>query len=245
MMITGTLLLAGLLLQACNSADSGAPPADLENNWTEYIEAGVDNLDSYASESLLNVQITDGAEIVADYDEEVIQMQVVGDLEQVYSMTERDEVITQELFFEDNHFYLNETNGWVKYEDAGPIEYDSWYPHVVEALVSIAHLIEANHTDTQLELTYEGYDYDVWEAFEGVFSLTMSGINEDNIHMTLTTYMDESTYYLERLTLDIRGEQVQDQTVLGSVSIHVDVNYFDHDQVDLSEVKAKITEDVE
>ena len=85
----------------------------------------------------------------------------------------------------------------------------------------------------------------MWEAFEGVFSLTMSGINEDNIHMTLTTYMDESTYYLERLTLDIRGEQVQDQTVLGSVSIHVDVNYFDHDQVDLSEVKAKITEDVE
>ena len=62
--------------------------------------------------------------------------------------------------------------------------------------------------------------------------------------MTLEATLDGSTSYLQDFLLHIHGEQTEDDQQLSSVSINVEVDYFDHNEVDLTEIKDQVDKDL-
>ncbi|GAA0360621.1 hypothetical protein GCM10008932_11530 [Alkalibacterium iburiense] len=237
--IIGSLIISGCVLVGCQS------PEDLEENWTEYIQEGSENLESYSSDTDIRVSVSLGPDNVVEEDELKIVISIVGDLDKGYSVEENVAGLSQEVFFEGNDFYLKENENWTHYPDAGPIEYAPWYPNVVESLIEIEDLMEASHSGDVLVLSYEGNDREVWEAFEEEFSLSISGVSEENITMTLEATMDDSTYYLQDLSLNIVGEESDGDMEIGRVTIIVEAQYTDHDTVDLTDVEEEIANDVE
>lgn len=237
--IVGGLVFSGLVLAACGNTE------DLAENWTEYIQEGSENLESYSSDTVIGIDVALGPDLLTDEDEQSIDISIVGDLEKGYSVEENLEGLRQEIFFEGNDFYLLENDTWTHYPDSGPVEYAPWYPNIVDSLVELDHLIEASHSGNTLELTYEGNNSEVWEAFEEAFDLSMGGIEEENINYTVEATMDDSTYYLQDLSLDVMGEETDGDIELSRVNINVDVQYGDHDEVDLTEIEEEVANDAE
>lgn len=241
--LVGSLIFGGLVLTGCGNA------ADLEENWTEYIQEGAENLESYSSETVIGVKVALGPDLLTDEDEQSIDISIVGDLEKGYSVEENLEGLRQEIFFEGNDFYLLENDTWTHFPDSGPVEYAPWYPNIVDSLVELDHLIEASHSGDTLVLSYEGTGLEVFNAFEEEFSLSMGGVEEENVTITLEATMDDSTYYLQELSIDIMGqetiEDIEEDMEVGSVNIIVDVEYDDLDDVDLTDIEEDIANDVE
>ena len=102
--IVGSIVFSGLLLTGCGNA------ADLEENWTEYIQEGAENLESYSSETVIGVKVALGPDLLTDEDEQSIDISIVGDLEKGYSVEENLEGLRQDIFFEGNDFYLLEND---------------------------------------------------------------------------------------------------------------------------------------
>ncbi len=236
------LLLSGLLLGACGEpADIEAvePKEDVAENWTAYIREGDAALESYTSDTQLNLILESGPEAMTEEDEAFIHMQMIGNLEQGYT-----EDAIGALYFEENDIYVQEGNTWVFYPDSGPIEYPSWYPHIVDALVEIEHLVEAASADGSVELFYEGNDPEVWEAFEEEFTLAIEGVSQENVYITLNAVIDDTDYYLQDLNIDILGEEQLGAMGRNRINIQIAVDYYDHNQVDLTNIEKEITQDI-
>ena len=67
-------------------------------------------------------------------------------------------------------------------------------------------------------------------------------MDEENINIALEAVLDDENYYLQEFRMDILGEETDDDVQLGSINIQVDVDYYDHDNVDLSDVQAETVE---
>lgn len=230
------LMVSGILLAACNTTDEDGTVEDLEENWAQYIQEGSDTLENYGSDTDIALDLALGPDLMTDEDEVWITAQIIGDLDKGYIVTEEGE-----LYFDGNDAHQLEGNTWVYYPDSGPIEYASWYPNIVGALTEIEGLIEANHADGNLALTYEGNDPEVWSAFEEEFDLSIDGISSENISIALDATVDEDSYYLQDITLDILGEETENDVKISSVAILIEVDYFDHDEIDLTEIEEEIS----
>ena len=229
---SGVILFSGFLLAAC-----GDTTADIADNWTEYIEEGNENLENYSSDTQLNLVIEMGQGIMTEEDDAFIHVSMIGDLEEGYI-----EQGTELLYFVGNDVHVYEGGTWNFYPNGGPIDYPSFYPNIIDSLVEIEDLIEATHTNGSVELFYEGNDREVWDAFEDEFSLSIDGVDEENINIALEAVLDDENYYLQEFRMDILGEETDDDVQLGSINIQVDVDYYDHDNVDLSDIEAEVIE---
>lgn len=233
------LLFSGLILTACGEmTDNGSTPEDVAENWPTYIQEGEAVLESYSSDTQLDLEMSMGPGLMTEEDSAFIHVQMVGDLEQGYI---EDDVSS--LYFEGNDVYVEEGTEWVHYPDSGPIDYPSWYPNIIDSLVEIEAFIEATHTDGSVALTYDGNDPEVWNAFEEEFQLSIDGISPENINIDLEATMDDENYYLQDLYIDIMGEETADEEVeLGSINITIDVEYYDQNEIDLTEMQEEITQ---
>lgn len=229
---SGVILFSGFLLAAC-----GDTTADIADNWTEYIEEGNENLENYSSDTQLNLVIEMGQGIMTEEDDAFIHASMIGDLEEGYI-----EQGTELLYFVGNDVHVYEGGTWNFYPNGGPIDYPSFYPNIIDSLVEIEDLIEATHTNGSVELFYEGNDREVWDAFEDEFALSIDGVDEENINIALEAVLDDENYYLQEFRMDILGEETDDDVQLGSINIQVDVDYYDHDNVDLSDIEAEVIE---
>lgn len=237
---TTVIFSSVLLLSACGMATEEGAPTDLEEEWPQYIQEGADSLESYASDTQIDLEMALGPGLMTDEDETSVEAQIIGDLEQGY--VDQD---GYELYFDGNDVYQMEGNTWVHYPDEGPIEYNSWYPNVVDSLVEVESFIQGTHNEESLALTYEGNDVEVWDAFEEEFALAIDGISQENIQMSLDATLDDESYYLEDFRLDIFGEEVEGEVEVSSISILVDVEYTEHDAVDLTEIEEEISKEVQ
>lgn len=215
------------------------------DNWPEDLEEATENLDSYASDIYLDLELSIGPDAMAERDEDWITTYVIGDYEQGYTISEDEEGITQELYFDGNDIYLVEEDGWTAYPDEGPVEYDTGYHDLVESLIEIEELLEAEESGDDIELHYEGNDPEVWDAFEEEFSLSIDGIEQEDITILVEATIDTETYYLDELIIDIVGEQTDEEIEgeLGSVTMYIEADFYDHDEVDLSDVEEEIEEE--
>lgn len=178
-----------------------------------------------------------GQGIMTEEDDAFIHASMIGDLEEGYI-----EQGTELLYFVGNDVHVYEGGTWNFYPNGGPIDYPSFYPNIIDSLVEIEDLIEATHTNGSVELFYEGNDREVWDAFEDEFALSIDGVDEENINIALEAVLDDENYYLQEFRMDILGEETDDDVQLGSINIQVDVDYYDHDNVDLSDIEAEVIE---
>lgn len=217
------------------------------DHWAENLEESTENLESYASDMYLDLEVSIGPDAMSDRDEDWLTMYIVGDYEQGYSISENEEGVTQELYFEGDDIYLVEEDGWNAYPDEGPVEYDSGYHNLVASLIEIEDLLEAEESGDDIELHYEGNDPEVWDAFEEEFSLSIDGIDEEDITILVEATIDGETYHLEELLIDIVGEDTDEEIEgeMGSVTMFIETEFYDHNEVDLSEIEEEIEEELE
>lgn len=231
----GLVFFSGVMLSACGMVGVQGAPEDLAENWSQYITEGSEALGSYGSDTDIDLIVSMGPDMMTDEDHIFVTMHVIGDLEEGHM--EQD---GYEMYFQGTDAYQLENGSWVHYPEEGPVDYPSWYPNIADALVEIESFIQAEHSDGELKLSYEGNDREVWNAFQEEFALSIDGISPENIVIDLDASLDEETFYLEGLTLDILGEETEGETTLASVSIVIEVDYFDHDEVDLTEVEEEV-----
>lgn len=230
------ILFSVVFLGACG--EDG--PNDLADNWPDYIQLGNEALKSYSSDTQLDLEMDMGQGLMTDKDEAFIHVSIIGDLEKGHI----DQGMGS-LFFDGNDVYAYEGNDWSFYPDGGPIDYPSFYPNIVESLVEIEDLIEATQTDGSVELFYEGNNREVWNAFEEEFALSIDGVAEENIHIVLESVLDDSNYYIQEFRMDILGEESDGDVQLGRINIQIDVDYFNHDNVDLEEIESEVLQENE
>lgn len=231
------ILMSTFALVACG--ETGQTSEDLEENWSTHIQEGNEALNDYASDTNIDLKVQVGPDMMTDEDNAFIHVRMVGDLEKGYI-----EDGSGEFYFDGTDVYVLENGNWNHYPDNGPIDYPSWYPNVVEALVEIEEFIEANHTEGTITLSYDGNDREIWNAFEEEFALSIDGISEENINIKLDATLDDTEFFLQDLTLDILGEETDGEVELGSVAMLIDVDYFDHNEIDLSQTESEIFENV-
>lgn len=63
--------------------------------------------------------------------------------------------------------------------------------------------------------------------------------------MSLDATLDDESYYLEDFRLDIFGEEKEGDVEISSISILVDVEYTEHEAVDLTEIEEEISKEVQ
>lgn len=249
----GLILLSSLFLVACGLTENNGSggngengseevvnkvPDDLEENWAKYLQEGNENLDNYGSDTSIDITTAIG-DMMADEDSVSITMFIEGDLDKGYNIVE-----DQEVYFDGDDIFVLENGQWVHYPNEGPIDYPSWYPNIVNSLLKVEDLIEADYSGDKVTLTYDGNDPEVWDAFEQEFALSIKGIQRENINISLEATMDDQAYHLQHLVLDIVGTEKADDVELASVTIFVEANYYDHNEVDFTEVEEKIDEDM-
>lgn len=249
----GLILFASLLLVACGTTDdndvsddmdeNGAAevvdesPDDLEENWAQYLQEGNEGLDNYGSDTYIDVSTSVGPDM-NDTDQVEITMYIEGELDRGYNV-----VGDEELYFDGTDVYVLENGEWVYYPDEGPIDYPSWYPNIINSLLEIEELVEADYSGDEVTLTYSGNDPQIWNAFEQEFELSIDGVARNNINIDLTATMDDENYFLQSLVLDIVGTETEGEET-ATVSIFVEADYYDHNEVDLTDVEEDIDEDV-
>lgn len=260
--INGIVGLASLtLLMACDQigdeqdspeeeteevAEEPDVPDDLETNWAEYIQEAEEELESYTADLYLDVNASIGPDVLTDGQEDWLTFRVIGDFEEGHFTSEDEEGTNQEFYFNGSDAYVIENGEWVHYPDQGDeVTFDADYATLIDSLVEIEDLLEAEVTDGELRLSYEGNDREVWDAFEEEFSLSIDGIDEENVEKEIEATFDEETQYLHDLTLDISGSQGENDVELGSVSIYIEVEVSEHDEVDLSDIEEEVTQEAE
>lgn len=72
--------------------------------------------------------------------------------------------------------------------------------------------------------------------------MSIDGISEENIIITLEAILDGTDSYLQEFHMDILGEETDGDVQLSSINMQIDVDYYDHDNVDLSDVQAETVE---
>lgn len=227
----------GVMLTGCGLFE-GSIPNDLEDNWPEYMVEAGDNLESYMTDIDLTAEtdsmgqsMTNRASFVAS---------IIGDFERghVVVTNEQDGIeVATEVYFEGSNYYINEENGWQEIAGQETGATDTSYQNVLNAIIESEEFITADRAEDDLILTYQGYDQEVWDAFEAPFSLTIDGFQEEDIEMMLEVTVDAETQLVEDLELSVHAENE-----IGTVSLLVEVEYDDHNEIEELEVEDEVNE---
>lgn len=251
--------LSGVVLIACDqteettngetteeSEQENAVPEDLEENWGQYLLDAEEELESYAADIYLDVSAELGPGMLVDQSEDWISLQVIGDFsEKGYFVSEDEEGVTQELYIEDEDAYALENDEWVHYPGEGEdATFDASYLALVESIVGMEDLFETDVSGGQMMLSYEGNDQEAWDAFEQEFNLSIDGIEQEDLTIIIQAGVNEVTQFLEELVIDISGAQEIDENVnAGALSIYIETEFFEHNEVDLSEIQERVHEE--
>lgn len=90
-----------------------------------------------------------------------------------------------------------------------------------------------------MTLDYQDYDQEVFEAFVTPFNFSLSGYAEEDIEITVDAVADATTHYLKEVYVNLHAED----SVAG-VSIDVDVEYTNHNEIEDFGVEEEAFEDV-
>lgn len=222
------VLLSVGALTACNGVDS----AELEENWAEYVVEGSENLESYSTSIDLGVR----AEVSNQIDESQISLQadVIGDFDRGYAvMTIEGQV--SELFFDGERVFVRETGSEWQDVSGQSIATETTYQNVLEAVLNIEELLEAEHSDNELAVSYVGNDREVWDTFQAPFSLNIEGFEIEEVTMILDVTFDDEELFMQNFELDIQAAEEQ-----AAVQINILIDYEDHNEIDSFEVEEEI-----
>lgn len=221
------LLSAGVLM-ACNRVDS----ADLEENWVEYVTEGAEELESYSTE--INLDVRAAFQNQVDESQVTLEGDIIGDFDRGHVIMTADGA-TNELFFDGDSVFIREEG--IDWQDASgqPVATETSYENVLEAVLRIEHLLEVEHTEGQLHVSYVGSDQEVWDTFLPPFSLNIEGFEIEEVVMTLDVLFDDEDFFMQDFELDLEAGEEQ-----AGVHMNILVDYENHNEIDSFEVEEEI-----
>lgn len=146
------------------------------------------------------------------------------------------------IFVEDNVAYNLENGEWQKYDqDYGDIrEAGTTYYEIIAAVKEFDEHAEKTKEDGSYKATFEGPATDVFDIFEEVFNLSLTGFDrEKETTMNVDATFDEDSLHLTELNISIIAE-----SDIGKISLIVDTTFDDFDEAKV-ELPAEIEEDAE
>lgn len=168
---------------------------------------------------------------------------VIGDFERGYVTTSNmvnGEEMEEYIFFDGSDVYYDDGTGWQDVSEDEPMSSESDYQSVIHALAEVEEYLEVTTSGEAVELSYDGeFQQDIWDAFESPFSLGLEGFAEENVEMALSATVDSTTQYVQDLVLDILATNE-----IGEIQIIADVEYTEHDEVNIDDVEEDVLEEV-
>ncbi|WP_077601726.1 DUF6612 family protein [Oceanobacillus sojae] len=161
---------------------------------------------------------------------QVLTVEEDGEETSVNTYRVNDEIYTQE-----------EGSPWVKREaeDDEPLFTPS-YKDVVSILENVIDYAEFDSEGGTYTFSYEGFEREIYEAFEGPFNILLGGgdIADEDMSLDFTFEVNKSDYYIEGLEYNL---SVENET--GTVNINIQVNYDDINDIDEIEVPDEVMEE--
>lgn len=148
------------------------------------------------------------------------------------------------MYVNEESVYIQQAGTWREYPLEEEPTFDATYTDLIASLEEINELLTSEVSDGELRLTYEGNDREVWDAFEEEFSLSIDGVSEEDVAVSMEAVFDEKTRYLTELILDIVGDSDTQNAESEQVTIHVTAEISEHDAVDMTEIEEQINQEM-
>jgi hypothetical protein len=227
--------LGSLVLAGCGNG----VPDDLAENWGTYLAEAEEELESYATEMSLFV----GSEDMGGRDGGYISARVIGDFDQGHVIATNENngnESSTELYFDEELAFQNEGSGWQEVTGNGEMSADSSYRQVMNAVIEVEELVDADLTEETLQLSYQGHDQAIWDAFEEPFSLSLDGFTMEETLMTLDVTVNPETQYMEVFHFLVEAENN-----FFTIDLEVNADYTEFNEIDnFDEVEEEIDSDI-
>ncbi|GIO24160.1 DUF6612 family protein [Oceanobacillus sp. J11TS1] len=150
---------------------------------------------------------------------------------------------TMNTYRVDNEIYTQEADDspWVKREAAEDESlFEPSYKDVVSVLESVIDYAEFNSEGGTYTFRFDGFEREIYEAFEGPFNILLGGadIADEDMSLDFTFEVDKSNYYIENLEYNL---SVENET--GQVDINIRVAYDNMNDIDEIEVPEEVIEE--
>lgn len=237
---------AALLLGACNGESTAnepeLTPEEVAEDWHTYIVDAAEELESYTADMTFTVNTSSAIQADAE-DVGGMRASIIGDFDRGYIVTSNringDEV-EEYIFFDGTDVYYDDGSGWQDVSDDEPMSSESDYHAVIHALAEVEEYLEVATSGEEVELSYAGeFEQAIWDAFESPFSLGLDGFSDDDVELELDSSIDSTTQYVQDLLLVIRAANE-----IGEIQIIADVEYTEHDEVDVDDVEEEVQEEL-
>ncbi|WP_040978619.1 DUF6612 family protein [Oceanobacillus jeddahense] len=230
----GSLLAISLLffLIACSQDAS-------EEEVVENVLSSHRDVNQYAAD--FNIDTSDLTRTTS-YNIEVNLTEEPAALHQISTMEADGEETTVETYRVDNEMYTQEAdNPWVKSEaEEGEPLFTPSYRDVVSVMENVIDYAEFDSEGGTYTFSYDGFERDIYEAFEEPFNILLGGsdIADEDMSLNFVFEVDKSDYYIENLEYNL---SVENET--GNVEINIQVNYDDINNIDDIEVPDEAIEE--
>ncbi|MGN7175895.1 hypothetical protein BK139_07680 [Paenibacillus sp. FSL R5-0490] len=145
-----------------------------------------------------------------------------------------------EYYFTKDKAYINANNqGWQKVPNQDQIRQDdTFYKNVVKIVTLIADKVEMTKQDDSYVFTFKGKDIDVYRAFEDPYSVSFTGIEQEEVEHDVKIVINAETFYIEELSNTLTGEK-------DNTAVIIDINhvYKNMNEMDKIEVPKEIIEE--
>ncbi|MFD1065619.1 DUF6612 family protein [Oceanobacillus locisalsi] len=221
-----------LFLAACSQDAS-------EEEVTENVLTSHHDVNQYTAE--FHIDTSDVASTVS-YNTEVALTEDPAAKHQV-STTEADgEETAIDTYRADDEIYMQEAdNPWVRREaETDEALFNPSYGDVVTVLENVIDYASFDPEGDTYTFHYEGFERDIYEAFEGPFNILIGGsdIADEDMTLDYSFEVNKSDFYIEHIEYNL---SVENET--GNVDINILVDYDDINDVDDIEIPEEVIEE--
>lgn len=161
---------------------------------------------------------------------------------QILTISEDDNERSIDTYRTDNEVYTQEADDpWVKREAAEEESlFEPSYRDVVSVLEDVIDYAEFDSEGGTYTFSYEGFEREIYEAFEGPFNILLGGadIADEDMSLDFTFEVNKSDFYIENLEYNL---SVENET--GNVDINIHADYDNINDVDEIEVPEEVIEE--
>ncbi|WP_152657540.1 DUF6612 family protein [Oceanobacillus sp. CFH 90083] len=227
------LLAVSLLLFLIACSQEASEEEVVDNVLNSYRDVS-----QYAAEFSINTSDLTGT---VNYSIEVNLTEDPAALHQISTIESDGEETSTDTYRVDNEIYTREADGpWVKREaEEDEALFSPSYRDIVSVLENVIDYAEFDSVGGTYTFSYNGFERDIYEAFEGPFNILVGGsdISDEDMTLDFSFEVNSADYYIENLEYNLT---VENET--GNVDINIQVNYNDINNMDEIEIPDDVVE---
>ena len=117
----------------------------------------------------------------------------------------------------------------------------SFYPNIAKILTDLkdSEDVEMEEKDDKFIFTFKGKSEEVFKAFEYPYSLTVTGVNKEDVEHDFKMIVDRDTYYIDEVKNKVRAEKEGSELI-----IRIDQTYDKINAIDPIKIPQKVKDEV-